>query len=422
MSSSDLFVDGFPHGTPQGYDDGCRGGACPAGVEYGLSCKTAKAKSRGDYQYQQLAKRGATVPEIADALGFVGTETTTVVLPAKKAIKPKPTPATAKGARAIAYEPKPAPAGPEPVENAAPQTPEPPRMNGPQASSSTIATGNAPGSTPDQSTSKPTAPKTGEIRAWAIAKGYKVGAKGKLPQHIVDHYWDATGRLDVEPAPDTKQPEPVTIASESVTEDAQTVTGDAKPLEMDTDRPEPDISASGFISILVPADAVTDEQTAEARPARPEWGDVAESVDVEAARSIAVRLEQELAHVSEQLEHALTLLVARTAEAAGRRRQIVMLTDDLRAAERAAAAGEIATQLALRKWAKERADNEASYAVILDQAITINRLNRQIFENRLEHTIANLEDVFTADLLPKAETAPMAETQKTRRRVAWRNR
>jgi hypothetical protein len=93
MSSADLLEDGFPHGTPEGYEQGCRGSACPAGAEYGLSCKTARLKSRSDYQYQRLAKTGATPAQIADALGLVGTSpTATPVKPATAVKKPKPTP------------------------------------------------------------------------------------------------------------------------------------------------------------------------------------------------------------------------------------------------------------------------------------------------------------------------------------------
>ena len=414
MSSSDLFVEGFPHGTPQGYDDGCRGGACPAGIEYGLSCKLAKQKSRGDYQYQQLVKKGATVAEIADALGFVGTETAAavVVTPAKST--PKASPSTAKGGRAIAAEPKPAKdaaammldekrarreaenATPEPVvEDPAPKTPEPPRMNGRRASSSTIATGNASGSTTEQPAAKPA-----EIRAWAIAKGYQVSAKGKLPQHIIDHYWEATGRLDAD-----------TDESKLSHEDAATPPG-ADTIQIEIQIPADTVAGERYV---VPGMSIAGEDVEQARAARPEWGQVAESEDVEAARSLAVRLEQELAHAEAQRD-------AEHEAAAGLADVLIDLAQQLEIAKRAAAAGETATRLALQKWAKERADNEASYSVILDQAITINRLNRQIFENRLDHTIANLEDVFTADLLPQIDAAPTAEIQKTRRRLAWRNR
>lgn len=70
MSSADLFEDGFPHGTREGYANGCRSGACPAGIEHGLSCRRANMLASGDYRYQKLAKAGATPGEIADQLGF----------------------------------------------------------------------------------------------------------------------------------------------------------------------------------------------------------------------------------------------------------------------------------------------------------------------------------------------------------------
>jgi hypothetical protein len=70
MSGADRLDDGFPHGTTQGYTNGCRGGWCPAGNEHGLSCSRAKQLSAGDYQYQRLAKQGRTPSEIAFELGL----------------------------------------------------------------------------------------------------------------------------------------------------------------------------------------------------------------------------------------------------------------------------------------------------------------------------------------------------------------
>lgn len=70
MSGADRLEDGFPHGTTQGYADGCRGGWCPAGNDHGLSCSRAKQLSAGDYQYQRLAKQGRTPAEIAFELGL----------------------------------------------------------------------------------------------------------------------------------------------------------------------------------------------------------------------------------------------------------------------------------------------------------------------------------------------------------------
>jgi hypothetical protein len=70
MSSADLLEDGFPHGTRQGFENGCRGGACPAGIEHGLSCRRANMLAAGDYRYQKLSRAGATPAAIADELGL----------------------------------------------------------------------------------------------------------------------------------------------------------------------------------------------------------------------------------------------------------------------------------------------------------------------------------------------------------------
>lgn len=153
MSSSDLFVKDYPHGTPTGYDDGCRGGACPGAAEWGLSCKRAKTLSRGDYRYQQLARAGHTPAEIADELGLIPEAPTAAPKKTKPAAAPTP-PAT-KAEQGVLEE---APAAEPPVPTAATAS---------------------------------DAPKTASIsaiRAWARERGYTVKDRGILPQHIVDHY------------------------------------------------------------------------------------------------------------------------------------------------------------------------------------------------------------------------------------------
>ncbi|MFT4281205.1 hypothetical protein [Microbacterium sp.] len=71
MSGADRLEDGYPHGTVEGFDRGCRSGYCPAGNEHGLSCRRAKRLAAGDYRYSRLVKRGMTPGEIADELGLV---------------------------------------------------------------------------------------------------------------------------------------------------------------------------------------------------------------------------------------------------------------------------------------------------------------------------------------------------------------
>jgi hypothetical protein len=66
MSSSDLFVAGFPHGTPNGYQKGCRSnGVCPAKLETGQSCKEANIRVSRDAAYRALVQSGADVEVLA---------------------------------------------------------------------------------------------------------------------------------------------------------------------------------------------------------------------------------------------------------------------------------------------------------------------------------------------------------------------
>lgn len=74
MSAADLFVDGFPHGTPAGYLDGCKSNACPARQDFGMSCRMAWQAERSDRRYRRLADEGAPPPVIALELGMVERE------------------------------------------------------------------------------------------------------------------------------------------------------------------------------------------------------------------------------------------------------------------------------------------------------------------------------------------------------------
>lgn len=118
MSSADLLEDGFPHGTRQGYADGCRGGACPAGIEHGLSCRRANMLASGDYRYQKLVKAGAKPAEIADQLGL------NPEIPAAPAPKKRPTlpvePVPAKVASVVPRTARPSAAAREQAKPAAP--------------------------------------------------------------------------------------------------------------------------------------------------------------------------------------------------------------------------------------------------------------------------------------------------------------
>lgn len=415
MSSADLWEDNYPHGTPEGYDGGCKGGACPAGVRYGLSCKIAKSKSNGDVQYRRLVKAGESVPAIADALGLIGSEPSAAV--AKKAPapvaaprpKPAPTPATVKGgvslADAAASLAQAAAAGSISISDLAATTDTSekyiPAEGSPQAKDVWKQTAEILGAaTPPPAAdaedapaaagpSKPApAPKSGEIRAWARSKGYDVAATGKLPKYIVDHYWDATGRLTLTDA----------IAKNLAANKPQ----DPSPTAADTDSPETETTATAADTIEpAPANPTAPDDSTPApdeqpEAERPDWGTVAAHVDVEAARNLAVRLEQELArseeqrttdrqHQADSLGTAHNELWALRAELDRRTAELEELSERLsrRTAERVAAeeradTAESALQLAIAKWGEERAATESSYAVILDQARTINILTDQI--------------------------------------------
>ncbi|WZH36263.1 MAG: hypothetical protein PIR02_16065 [Microbacterium enclense] len=88
MSSADLWEDGYPHGTVEGFDNGCRGGACPADTDIGMSCKRAKALAAGDFRYNRLVAAGKTPAEIAAIID--GRDTPTEAPAPKPAPKRKP--------------------------------------------------------------------------------------------------------------------------------------------------------------------------------------------------------------------------------------------------------------------------------------------------------------------------------------------
>lgn len=60
MRTIDLLDDSFPHGTPRGYADGCRGAACPAVI----SCKDVHRRYSGDWGFRKLVDAGLSLEEI----------------------------------------------------------------------------------------------------------------------------------------------------------------------------------------------------------------------------------------------------------------------------------------------------------------------------------------------------------------------
>jgi|GEM_PF-4431493 len=67
MSGADLFEDGFPHSTPEGYRMGCRGRACPGLAENGITCADATSRYHGDYGFRKKVDAGMSPAEIVAA-------------------------------------------------------------------------------------------------------------------------------------------------------------------------------------------------------------------------------------------------------------------------------------------------------------------------------------------------------------------
>lgn len=282
MSSADILDDSWPHthGTPDGFDNDCRTVHCPAGEQYGLSCKTAKQLARSDYQYQKLARTGATVPEIADALGLIGTGPATAAATKKRPGQRKPAPTPQPDADGIETEDA-TPVEPTVTE---PVVVEPGELAEPETDavdSTTTADEPAP------------APTSREIRAWAREKGYDVSTRGIIPTAIVEHYWDAHGLLD----PTSTPMSPGTLSGSLVVEG--TVVDSARP----------DYGAMNLENDLAAATDRIADLTTELAIAQTEL-EVAEG-ERDRARDLAVRLEQELA----RLEHTRAGEQAATAAA-----------------------------------------------------------------------------------------------------------
>lgn len=418
MSHADVLEDSYPHGTPEGYDGfgegGCRGGACPAGLEHGLSCKIAKQKSRGDYQYQKLAKSGATPAEIAAALGFVGE------LPAGTP-KPKSKPAP-KAQPAPVPTPKPAAdvpglaaggvtegsvraiIGDNPDVPEAVQPLSPVLSNGEQAEqppAEPVATSAAADAA--------AGPTTREIREWARSRGYEIGAKGAIPKHIRAHYdqvHEPKTEIEFTTAEQIRafvgplRRDDGTINASAVAQEANLreraglpswiAALDAPPVEPDTDATERDTSldqaataeahpvvaavehiVNGFAnvgSLIVDGFMVGDAASAPALgPARPEWGYVALREDLatataerDRARDLAARLEAELhrmeATLTEHRERASNALADYLRDLGQLERDRDAATTALEATASALRSTETALEFVVQKWGELKAD------------------------------------------------------------------
>jgi hypothetical protein len=62
MSSMDLYEDGFPHGTKEGYERGCKSAACPNAFEGETICRDAFMRYNRDYAYRKAVDAGETPP------------------------------------------------------------------------------------------------------------------------------------------------------------------------------------------------------------------------------------------------------------------------------------------------------------------------------------------------------------------------
>lgn len=142
------------------------------------------------------------------------------------------------------------------------------------------------------------------VRAWARRAGYEVSDRGVIRQEVVYAYVDANGKTPPPARPDT----------DAVLAEAST----ARALEVDSAIAPDSVPALGSGTLALTDDVdiahrsdfldetrdrigilLPHEIFPVAAISRPTWGEVATSADVEQARSIAVRLEQENALLAE---------------------------------------------------------------------------------------------------------------------------
>ncbi|WP_156759536.1 Lsr2 family protein [Microbacterium karelineae] len=271
--SNAIFDDSITHGTPEGYDAGCRSaGGCPARTDHGLTCAEAKTFDAGNYRYRQLRGRGLSPAEIAAQFDFHDDHATqTPPAPVSKpATKPKP-------------KARPKPPAPTP----APDVPE-------------IDTDTNAAEPPEQAepVRDPREASNAEIRAWARDRGYDVNPTGPVRRGIREHYIEAhTTAADAPrnvPAPDP---------------DLDELTG-KRGIPTDPE-PEAPLAPGGIDTDAIEA-GVDDVTLEPAKTDRPEWADVATSADLTAAQD-ALALERG-AHVKTARSLALVLTKWATAQ------------------------------------------------------------------------------------------------------------
>lgn len=243
-AASDRLEDSYPHGTVDGYQAGCRGSVCPAGADHGLSCKKAFQLNHGDYWYQKLVKKGLTPAEISFELGLN---------PDSAAAPPRP-------------------ADPTPPETV--RTEEPPTDTAPL----TLARFT------EGMTQSDRAAVSRAIRAWCRDNGFlDIPTRGKIPGGALAAYAAAHPTPAEAPEVPVAEAEP-TVTIEHVTSTPELVAQVAQVFEVD----------AGLLLDVAERSDLLDATRDRIGVARPEWGAVAVSEDVERAREIAARLFLEL--------------------------------------------------------------------------------------------------------------------------------
>lgn len=107
MITEDIQAAGFPHGSKDGYELGCRGGVCVGVEAFGLSCRDAKIRYSGDYVYLRRVQSGMTPAEIVAAEEADVAAARANVLAARLAVRAETRNATRRAARAVtSREPK----------------------------------------------------------------------------------------------------------------------------------------------------------------------------------------------------------------------------------------------------------------------------------------------------------------------------
>lgn len=195
MSAADLLEDGFPHGTVDGYRQGCRGSACPGELDFGLSCRRAKQLDAGDIRYGRLVRQGLTPAQIAAELGETTHEHPApaprrTVVPDDDQVEDLDEPIEGEDPIMTTIEETAAPSPATIVKNRkpepqpAPEWPDEPAAQGDENSGENSGTGKTP--TP------------GEIRAWARENGIPVNPRGNVRTAVVEAYNLAHGHITVD--------------------------------------------------------------------------------------------------------------------------------------------------------------------------------------------------------------------------------